>query len=557
MERRAWAAVTVLTGAVIGLLANLFFLGRMVGISLPLFAGLVTLAVLALARPAGFRLRPRNLWPLLPLLFFATMIAVRDDPLITLLNLLAVLALGGLVLHYLPLARPLDEDALPDQTAYVLDAGFLILPHALYQAADAWGWLRERRYQRRRQVAAVARGLVFALPVLLVFGFLLGSADAVFASYVNQTLDGLVKLFGVDFSALSVTRLAFTGFMSALGTGAIGYAWARRERRLRPAGSDMAEPQTDDELSEKRKPILKLGMIEAGIVLGGVVALFGLFVLVQFAYFFGGQANITGGGFTYAEYARRGFFELVAVSVLTLGLALGLDHVTVRQEGREEALFRGLALAMTALVGVMLVSASRRMLLYEEAYGFTQLRVYTHVFMHWLAVLFGVFALALFRVHKNVFSLGALLVIIGYLATLNLLNVDAYIAERNIARYREGRDLDIAFLHILSADAVPAILPLYRSSENDPDIHSWSGQWLARQLRVLDHQRATTAATVFSRHLGRDMAWAQLDAARSVLPAFDPEQYYPARSMFESDADRLSEYLSGWEMAGTPLPGLR
>ncbi len=557
MERRAWAAVTVLTGAVVGLLANLFFVGRMVGISLPLFAGLVTLAVLALARPAGFRPRPRNLWPLLPLLFFATMIAVRDDPLITLLNLLAVLALGGLVLHYLPLARPLDEDALLDQTAYVLDAGFLILPHALYQAADAWGWLRERRYRRGGQVAAVARGLAFALPVLLLFGFLLGSADAVFASYVNQTLDGLVKLFGVDFSALSVTRLAFTGFMGALGTGAIGYAWARRERQLRPAGSDTAEPRTDDERNEKRKPIFKLGMIEAGIVLGGVVALFGLFVLVQFAYFFGGQANIIGGGFTYAEYARRGFFELVAVSVLTLGLALGLDHVTVRQPGREVALFRGLALAMTALVAVMLVSASRRMLLYEEAYGFTQLRVYTHVFMHWLAVLFGVFVLALFRVRKNVFSLGTLLVIIGYLVTLNLLNVDAYIAERNIARYREGRDLDIAFLHILSADAVPAILPLYRSSENDPDIRSWSGQWLARQLRILDHQRATTAATVFSRHLGRDTAWAQLDAARSELPALDPEQYYPAYSIFESDADRLSEYLSGWEMAGTPLPGRR
>lgn len=517
MERGAWAAVTVLTGLVIGLLANLFFLGRMVGISVPLFAGLVTLAVLALARPAGFRLRPRNLWPLLPLLFFATMIAVRDDPLITLLNLLAVLALGGLVLHYLPLARPLDEDALlGQQIDYILRAGLLIPLYALAQALDAWGWLRERRYRRGGQVAAVARGLVFALPVLLVFGFLLGSADAVFASYVNQTLDGLVKLFGLDFSETAMVRLLFTGFMGALGTGAIGYAWARGGGQSADAN---AAPEADDALDDKRKPLFKLGMIEVGIILGGVVALFGLFVLVQFAYFFGGQANITSGGFTYAEYARRGFFELVAVSVLTLGLALGLDHVTVRQDGRETTIFRGLALAMAGLVGVMLVSASRRMLLYEEAYGFTLLRVYVHVFMHWLGVLFGVFALALFRVRKNVFSLGTLLVIIGYLVTLNLLNVDAYIAERNIARYREGRELDVAYLDALSADATPFMLTLYRSSADDPDVHHEVGQWLALQLWILDRQRVTTATSLFSRHWGRDTAWAQLDAARPELPA--------------------------------------
>ncbi len=119
------------------------------------------------------------------------------------------------------------------------------------------------------------------------------------------------------------------------------------------------------------------------------------------------------------------------------------------------------------------------------------------------------------------FSLGTLLVIIGYLVTLNLLNVDAYIAERNIARYREGRELDVGYLYALSADATPFMLTLYRSSADDPDVHQEVGQWLARELWILDRERATTATSPLSWHWGRDTAWAQLDAARPGLPAFE------------------------------------
>jgi hypothetical protein len=93
--------------------------------------------------------------------------------------------------------------------------------------------------------------------------------------------------------------------------------------------------------------------------------LFGVFVLVQFAYFFGGQDTLAAIGLTYSQYARRGFFELVAVSILTLGLVLWLNHTTMRQPGRENRLFIALSVILVALTSVMLFSASQRMLLYE------------------------------------------------------------------------------------------------------------------------------------------------------------------------------------------------
>src|SRR5207244_2088993 len=67
-------------------------------------------------------------------------------------------------------------------------------------------------------------------------------------------------------------------------------------------------------------PKPRIGNVESTIFLGSVNALFLAFIMVQLAYLFGGQANISAQGFTYAEYARKGFFELVAVAVAAFGL---------------------------------------------------------------------------------------------------------------------------------------------------------------------------------------------------------------------------------------------
>ncbi len=543
MQRRTFAVIAVAAGLGLGAVGDLLFYGKQIGVSFPIFVILSLIVVLALTGPAGQRLRMRNLWPVIPILFFAIMVAIRADWQIVTLDVMAVTALGGLVLHYLPLSRPMDEDSLAQHSIGVIETGFMIVPSAMVEAADSWKWARERRRNGLGNVASAARGLIFAAPVVLVFGVLLGSADAVFAKYVDNTMNSILHIFGIQYLADTVGQGMLTMGLATVATGAIGYGvWRRSLQKQQEAISDDEEAEAIP-AQEKRKPGFKLSMIEGGIILGSVVALFGVFVMIQFAYFFGGRATLDVTGLTFAEYARRGFFELLAVSVLTLGLALGLDHVTIRQEKRESRLFQVLALMMVGLTTVMLVSAAQRMWLYEEAFGFTQLRVYTHIFIAWLGVLFGVFALSLFRVRKNIFSLGMLLVIIGYLTTMNLLNVDAYIAERNIARYYEGQgqqELDIRFLNILSADALPQIQALYQQSPNDSTVHDWSGQWLAGQLHTLDDDRVTDSSTIFSLNAARQSAWTQLDLMRRSLPDFEPGKY---SWIYNSEYDQRGD---GW-----------
>lgn len=561
MDKRTFAAWSVCAGLMLGLVGLVFFYERPLGLAAPLYALVVTGVVLATAHTVGLPLRRRTLWPLIPLLFFALMLAIFDNKTLGLVNIAAVFGLGALVLHYLPRRAAIDEEGFGDYMRGSAEATLTVPFEPFRQGWDALGWLREQRSFRGPQAVAVLRGLLFTLPLVLVFGLLLGAADSVFGDYMERILN----IFDFEVDSALYEQGMIAGVLAWLGCGALAYGIGRWLRQNDPPAAKLtaspapAAPVADvggaaamtldaqagllqiaavadvldtprrttppdllekpEPQGRKRRPFM-LGMIEASMMLAGVDLLFGAFVLVQFAYFFGGDANIASEGLTYAQYARRGFFELVAVSVLTLGVVLWLDWVTVRHDRRQTLVFRGLAVLLVALTGVLLLSASGRMTLYEEAYGLTHLRVYTHVFMFWLAVLFGVFLLALFRVRAQVFSVGLLLVICGYAGTLNVMNVEALITQENVARYLAAPDddaLDICYLRTMSADAVGPMLALFQAPQTSEMMRATTGEWLRDRMAELDRAQG---AGLLGYNVARASAWATLDGIRDTLPKF-------------------------------------
>ncbi|MEP6688748.1 MAG: DUF4173 domain-containing protein, partial [Gemmatimonadales bacterium] len=185
--------------------------------------------------------------------------------------------------------------------------------------------------------------------------------------------------------------------------------------------------------------------------------LFAAFVVVQFRYLFGGSELVRSlTGMSYAEYARRGFFELVAVAALSLPLLLVADHWLDRSDMRRVWRFRQLAGLMLLLLDVMLASALLRMWLYTTQFGLTELRFYTTAFMGWLVLVFGWFVATVLRGRRERFATGALAAGWLVLAALNLVNPDGVIAGVNLRRAATGRPLDVAYTAKLSADALPA-----------------------------------------------------------------------------------------------------
>jgi hypothetical protein len=376
-----------------------------------------------------------NKWLVIPLLFFAAGIAWRDSPVLNALNLTGVVVTLAMILMRSQSVKLLAA-GVTDYALSVLSSAFNAVGGAGSLIGGDIRWKEIPRDGWTKHLGPVIKGLAIAFPLLLIFGGLLSSADAAFS-------DLLLRLFDWNFENI---------VSHCLLSVAIAWAVAGFLRGV-VAGKPIRF------FDEARAGNGWLGVTETAIVLGLLDILFLSFVVVQFRYFFGGAARVHSvAGLTYAEYARSGFFELVGVAALVLPLLLVAHWLLRKEKARDEIVFRVLAGLQIALLFVMIASGLQRMRLYQREYGLTELRVYTTVFMGWLAVIFVWFALTVLRGRREQFAFGA--VVAGFIAigALMAVNPDRLIARVNIQHAIAGRDFDASYVTSLSADAVPELV---------------------------------------------------------------------------------------------------
>jgi Domain of unknown function (DUF4173) len=375
---------------------------------------------------------------------------------------------------------------------------------------------RESLRRGSRSLGRVLVGLLLALPLLAIFGALLSSADPIFSNSLSAFLSG----FNLNRLGEYIFRLFYILIFAFIFSGVYLHAVRPSKEETRP-----------DPSKQWLAPFL--GWIEAGVVLGLVDLMFAFFVGIQFWYFFGGQANISTSGYTFAEYARRGFFELLAVAVISLLTYLGLATVTRRETTFQRRGFTVLSIFLMAMVMVMLVSAFQRLLLYESAYGFTQLRVYIHIFILWLGLLLAAVILFELFQRRQYFGLALLLAVLGFALTLGFFNTEGEIAHQNIARARAGATevagdsgiprsltLDATYLNGLDSDAVPALVDEFRRPGQLAAIHDILGAELACRTADIASAQSLVVSDWRSFNLSQYTADTLLAQARGEWSAY-------------------------------------
>jgi hypothetical protein len=485
------------TAVILSILADWLFYDKPLGVSLLLFVVLVVGGLWWNGRNEAISPARHNLWLLVPLFFFASMALLRTNSTLASLNVLAVLCLLAYLAFFYTAGRVENLNLF----------GYGLLPLRVFgrslslSAPVIRPGVQEIRANGngRRRLFPLLRGLLLALPVLLVFTMLLSSADLIFADYVEE-------LFSLDiFDRLGewLWRGTLIVMLSVLLTGGLALALTRR---------------TDDEEQSALERGLatlpnhfSIGFIETGTILVLVNMLFTAFVGIQFTYLFGGAANVTEAGYTFADYARRGFFELLTVAILTMLLVLGLNWLSRRENKAQIRLFNGLGSVLIGLVLVMLVSAWRRMALYEAAFGYTELRLIVYVCMAWLALTLVWFLLTLW-VRPDRFAIGALLAVMGFVVTLNFINPDAFVARQNLDRYVQTGDLDAAYLASLSNDAVPQLVRGLSLTVGDAETQVTpicSRSWLSDELDcyATPHEIVLTELTYRYETLATNTSW--------------------------------------------------
>ncbi|MEV4124309.1 DUF4173 domain-containing protein [Nocardia sp. NPDC049707] len=328
----------------------------------------------------------------------------------------------------------------------------------VYSAFGRIGDGTARRSWRAGISVAVTLGL------LTVFVPLLGGADATFAKLLAAVTPELDTGSMVRWIVLFVL----------LGLGSVGAMYLLAGPRATATGAPSGRC---------------LRRLEWALPVGALTILFAVFVAAQFVALFGGDDYVQRtANLTYAEYARSGFWQLSIVTILTLAVIAVVLRWAAQDSAADRAWLRILLCVIGVLTLIIVASALGRMWTYQQAYGFTVMRVLVEVCELWLGLVYLLMIAAVLRLDGTWLPRAAIGTAMSTLVALAVLNPEGLVAERNIDRWEHGGKLDTRYLSGLSPDIVPAIgrLPEPQRSKVlsairlDLDEDTWQGWNLSR-----------------------------------------------------------------------------
>lgn len=289
-------------------------------------------------------------------------------------------------------------------------------------------------------------GIAISLPILFVVLNLLISADSQF----EQLIGGIPQWFQV----INVERIMRVIVILILTVVFFGFLQILSSRH-----TNVIKQQANEQ-SYKIDGIITITVL----VIINVVYL--LFTVVQFRYFFSGTLQVD---FTYAEYARKGFFELLFVTLINLSITV-IVLTFVNRATR--FIQRATQLMLTILVlasSVMLTSAFLRLGMYEDAYGFTFTRVLVHSFMIFLVVIFTYTLVKIWVEKLSLFHFYFITSLIYYTA-ITVIDLDKIVVNENMNRYELSGKIDVHYLNNLSYTGVLGLIDLYDKDQTIPDL---------------------------------------------------------------------------------------
>jgi len=419
----------ILYGLIIGVVFDILFYNKTTGISYPIFILLVTgVLVLIFLKTYGGLEKKAWIW-IVPVILLSITSSIYSNQILKILNFMIIPYLMIMLAVYVSKLNRADWADLRFLADFFKRI-FIPLRYVHMPFIAFFRMTEGKEGKRGRIVTKIALGLVISIPVLAVIILLLSSADIIFKDiFLNIPASKIIKHF---FVILAVSIYATCFLWSILKS----YDEKKKPAYLRIRWKKFLDP----------------------IVLITIISLLNIvytvFSVIQFTYLFRGESFVLPSSYTYAEYARRGFFELVAVSVINFIIIL-IAVSFIRKENRRVHLASKVLLSLlVGLTFILLISAFYRMLIYEQAYGFTYLRIFVQALMVLLFFLFIINIIYIWYMKMPIIKSYFIMTLMVYII-LNFTNVDLIIARNNIDRYVETGQIDMEYLKGLSYDVIP------------------------------------------------------------------------------------------------------
>ena len=326
----------------------------------------------------------------------------------------------------------------------IAESGIYMIGSFVYPVTDLLYYLKNQKapvieedgtpVRKNSTGVSVLIGFAITIPMLVIIIVLLRRADVIFMSITDQFFQ-MIKLKNL-FEILCIIILTYI----------VSYSLVNSMQKREIQSSSSAHRTKDP--------------VPAVTVTSIISLVYLLFCAIQIIFLFG-KKGVLPDGYTYATYARQGFFELLWVCILNVIIVL--ICLSLFQENR----FLKITLLLLCMCTyIMMLSSAYRMYLYVSVYHLTFLRLMVFFFLAVLAILMAGIIISVFKTNFSVFRYGMSVVTVATIL-LCFSRPDYLIASYNINQLQpslmenssdEYAFYDLDYLMNLSQDAAPILL---------------------------------------------------------------------------------------------------
>lgn len=300
---------------------------------------------------------------------------------------------------------------------------------------------REISKKENETIRKIILGIIITIPLLIIVLILLASADSIFFSKI---INLLIKVFslGIFESETYINLFLRIIIILFLSVYLIALLYNIIEDNF-----------CENDVNSKTKKGIDKIIGNTMLTILNIVYL--IFCYIQISVLFMKIGNML--DYEYATYARQGFFQLMAVSLINLSLIL----ITFRRNEQDNRLnytkIMNICLAIFTLI--ILCSSFYRMYLYEQEFGYTFLRLMVYFILITEAILIIATIMYIIGMKINLCKTFFVVIVSMYIL-VNYINIDNMIAKNNIDKYFASgteAEIDIYYLQTLSVDATRQI----------------------------------------------------------------------------------------------------
>lgn len=387
---------------------------------------------------------------IIPIILIATSFSLWENPYLKIISFLLLPFIVSVAFNYALSPKSIIDVKFILLSIFERILLFLKIPASLRLI---FGGFYQTEEQNKKILYKIGIGLfLFAILALSVFIPLLSSVDPQFAKLTKGILDWFYDLLSFRYMG----RIIFATLASVF---LISYFLSFEKRTI----STSSQPATQNP---------SIDPVVSGIVLGGVLSLYLIFIAIQFSHLFVNQLPFDFR--TTEQLVKSGFWQLIVLSIINIIFFFGYFKKT-------HSIVQNILKVFTIASFLLLLSAGHRMFLYVFFYGLSYEKFFASYTVIYCSFLFLALAYQIFANRENNLFKQLLFSLLWMYSIATVLPIERIIFTFNAyASERPDSRIDMDELKMLSYDALPLVATYREDSEWQENWCYWANREIYR-----------------------------------------------------------------------------